>query len=255
MRKILYMFPLLSLPLAFAACSEASPDDFQDITGIYFNNRSSAGALLDSTSITFVYEKDDEVEVPVTVQLLGRAADFARPVSLSVSSDDAVEGTDYVLPGTAEMPAGEYTTSYIVKLKRTAALQKAKKTIILELHANENFALPYTQEVQAGGDTISALRYRIEFSDMFTSAPTAWNEELLGTFTQQKFELVCDVLDIDPADFNDSSAMTLAKQMYVYNEITAYIKTQTEKKSNGEDYDENAFDENGEPLSFRYTSQ
>jgi len=249
------MLALLGLSLAFSACSEVSPVDFQDITGIYFNNRSSAGALLDSVSITFVYEKDDEVDVPVTVQLLGRTADSARPFSLSVSSDDASEGVDYELPSTAEIPAGEYSTSYIVKLKRTAALQKAKKTLTLELHANENFSLPYTQEVQAGGDTISALRYRILFSDMFTSAPTAWNEELLGSFTQQKFELVCDVLDIDPADFNDSSAMTLAKQMYVYNEITAYIKTQTEKKNKGESFDKNAFDENGEPLSFRYVSQ
>lgn len=251
MSKILYILPFLGALLGLSACSEASPDDFQDITGVYFNNRSSAGALLDSTSLTFVYVKDDEVEVPVKVQLLGRAVDYARPFSITVSSDDAVEGVDYELVSSAEMPAGEYYTNYMVKLKRTDALKKAKKTIYLELHANDYFSLPYTSEVQAGGDATSALRYRIVFSDMFTSAPTAWEDDILGTFTQQKFELVCDVLDLNPADFNDSSVMTLALQMYIYSEITAYIKDETAKKNSGQAYNEAAFDDNGEPLSFR----
>ena len=44
-----------------------------------------------------------------------------------------------------------------------------KKTIYMELRANDYFALPVTEEIQAGGDTVSTLRYRIIFSDMSVS--------------------------------------------------------------------------------------
>ena len=87
---------------------------------------------------------------------------------------------------------------------------------------------------------------------MFTKAPAAWEENLVGEFTQQKFELACEVLDIDPADFNDPSVMTLAKMMYISSEMSAYIAGEIEKKENGQEYDADAFDpETGEPLSFR----
>lgn len=245
-----YVFAGVCLAAALFACDEREPAAFDDISGIYFNNRSSSRALLDSVDVTFVYESSDEVEVPVAIQLLGRPTDQARPISIQVTSDDAVQGVDYTLPERAELAAGATSLDYIVTLKRTAALKESKKTIYLEIFANECFALPVTNEIQSSGDTISTLRYRILFSDMFTTAPSAWEEDLLGEFTQQKFELICDVLDIDPADFNDSTVMTLAKQMYIYTEMTAYVAGEVAKKEAGEDYDENAFDENGDPLTF-----
>ena len=86
---------------------------------------------------------------------------------------------------------------------------------------------------------------------MFTYAPVAWEENLLGAFSQQKFELICDVLDVAPADFNDVSVMTFAMQVYISSEMTQYVKEQEEKKNAGEEFDENAFDGNGDPLTFK----
>lgn len=223
---------------------------FMDITGVYFNNMSGRMAVVDSVDVTFVYEATDEVEVPVKVQLVGRTADVDREFGISVTSENAQEGVDYVLPQQAILPAGASSVDYIVKLKRTPALKNEKKMIYLQIHANENFELPVTEIVQVS-DTVSILDYRIYFSDMFTKAPSAWDTNLLGEFTQQKFELICRVLDVNPGDFNDPVLMTLAKQLYICTEMTAYIQGEVAKKNAGEPYDTEVFNpQTGESLKF-----
>ena len=208
-------------------------------------------SVTDSLDLTFVYEAGDEMEVPVKVQLLGRSADQDRPLAVTVSSDNAQEGVDYVLPQQAVMPAGASSVDYVVVLKRTDALKSERKMIHLTLHANEHFDLPVSKMEQIA-DTVSIVDVRIYFSDMFTKAPAAWDENLLGEFTQQKFELICKVLHIDPADFNDPSVITLAKMLYISAEMTAYVTEQKENRNAGQDYDEDAFDpQTGEPLTFR----
>lgn len=241
---------MLSL-LVLAACQERTPEFFQDITGVYFNNTSATMSVTDSLDLTFVYEAGDEMEVPVKVQLLGRSADHARPLAVTVSSDNAWEGVDYVLPQQAVMPAGASSVDYVVVLKRTDALKSERKMIHLTLHANEYFDLPVSKMEQIA-DTVSIVDVRIYFSDMFTKAPAAWDENLLGEFTQQKFELICKVLHIDPADFNDPSVITLAKMLYISAEMTAYVAEQKENRDAGKEYDQDAFDpQTGEPLTFR----
>ena len=241
---------MLSL-LALVACQERTPEFFQDITGVYFNNTSATMSVTDSLDLTFVYEAGGEMEVPVKVQLLGRSADQDRPLAVTVSSDNAQEGVDYVLPQQAVMPAGASSVDYVVVLKRTDALKSERKMIHLTLHANEHFDLPVSKMEQIA-DTVSIVDVRIYFSDMFTKAPAAWDENLLGKFTQQKFELICKVLQINPADFNDPSLITLAKMLYISAEMTAYVTEQKENRNAGQDYDEDAFDpQTGEPLTFR----
>ena len=241
---------MLSL-LALVACQERTPEFFQDITGVYFNNTSATMSVTDSLDLTFVYEAGGEMEVPVKVQLLGRSADQDRPLAVTVSSDNAQEGVDYVLPQQAVMPAGASSVDYVVVLKRTDALKSERKMIHLTLHANEHFDLPVSKMEQIA-DTVSIVDVRIYFSDMFTKAPAAWDENLLGKFTQQKFELICKVLQINPADFNDPSLITLAKMLYISAEMTAYVAEQKENRDAGKDYDKDAFDpKTGEPLTFR----
>jgi hypothetical protein len=168
-----------------------------------------------------------------------------------VSSDNAVEGVDFILPQNPVIPAGAASMDYIVTLKRTEALKSEKKMVCLQIHENDHFALPITEVVQYK-DTVSTLQYRIYFSDMFTKAPAAWDANLVGPFTQQKFELICKVLDIDPGDFNDPSIITLAKLLYISAEMSAYVEGEAEKKAAGLPYDEDAFDKvTGEPLNFR----
>lgn len=244
LRYILLLLPLLM------SCRESRPDFFQDITGVYFNNTSGTMIVSDSIDVTFVYETGNVVEVPVRVQLLGRAVGQDRTLGITVTSENAEEGRDYILPQQAVMPAGASWTDYIIRLNRTEALKSEKKVIAVELHANDYFDLPVSHIIQPG-DTVSTLVFKISFSDMFTKAPAAWDENLVGNFTQQKFELICKVLDIDPEDFNDSGKITLAKLLYISAEMTAYVREQVERKATGQTYDEDAFDrETGEPLTF-----
>lgn len=237
--------------LALTACQERNPELFKDINGIYFNNTSSTMSVTDSLDLTFVYEAGDEMEVPVKVQLLGRSAEYDRPIAVTVYSENAREGVDYILPDQAVMPAGASSVDYLVVLKRTPALKQERKMIHLTLHANEHFDLPVSRMEQIA-DTVSIVDVRIYFSDMFTKAPAAWDKNLLGEFTQQKFELICKVLQIDPDDFNDPAVITLAKMLYISAEMTAYVAEQKENRDAGMEYDRAAFDsQTGEPLTFR----
>ena len=237
--------------LALTACQERNPELFKDINGIYFNNTSSTMSVTDSLDLTFVYEAGDEMEVPVKVQLLGRSAEYDRPIAVTVYSENAHEGVDYILPDQAVMPAGASSVDYIVVLKRTSAIKQERKMIHLTLHANEHFDLPVSRMEQIA-DTVSIVDVRIYFSDMFTKAPAAWDKNLLGEFTQQKFELICKVLQIDPDDFNDPAVITLAKMLYISAEMTAYVAEQKENRDAGMEYDRAAFDsQTGEPLTFR----
>ena len=236
--------------VALGSCSEQTPEVFEDINGVYFNNRTNTNVLQDATNVTFVYQKGDEMQVPVKIQLVGRPSEQAREIALTVTSDDAQEGVDYTLPEKAEMPAGATVFEYVITLKRTAVLKTQLKHIKLSLQPNANFMLPVTQEVMANGDKVTTLAYTIAFSDQFTTAPKAWDKGLLGEFTQQKFELACRVLDLDPADFNDDSKMTLAMQSYVSAQMQLYVRQQQTLRLNGVAYDADAFDAQDNPLQF-----
>lgn len=252
--KMTYGAAFAAMLLSVLSCEERHPDNFADIDSIYFNNRGTGNVLIDSTDVTFVYEPLDEVEmeVPVTVQLLGRAAGHDRQVTVTVSSDNAVEGVDYRIPAPEDtfLPAGEYSFDYVVTLLRTDALESGKKSLTLELHENEDFTLALT-ELEQTSDTASTVRFTIGFSDMFTTAPEAWEEDILGEFSQAKFDLICKVLSIDPDDFNDVSVMTLPKQMYILEEIKSYIDDESAKMSAGQEFDEDILDpETGNPIKF-----
>ena len=96
----------------WSACDERTPDLYSAPDGIYFNNRTSGSVLVDTTTLTFVYEPDETMylDVPVVIQTIGRQADIDRPVNHKVWSDNAEEGVDYELLTPAVVPA--HTTRF-----------------------------------------------------------------------------------------------------------------------------------------------
>lgn len=221
----------LLLGLCLAGCKESLPDNFGAIEGIYFYNQLTDRTVVDSAAYTFIYEDADVLEVPVRLQLVGRAAAQPRAVDVRVTSQDAEEGTDYTLGGEAVLPAGSVSFDYVVTLKRTDILKEKTKNLLLELRANENFIIPFTSQVQSGGDTVSAVTFKINFSDQFTAPPAGWRSLFVGPFSQQKFELICDVMEIPRADFNEVGKITNAKWLYIESRMINYVRDQEKLKA------------------------
>lgn len=238
------------LTLLASACQESLPRHFERIEGVYFNNQQNNGMIADTASYTFIYEDRDVLEVPVRIQLLGRTSPSPRPVNLNISSPDATEGVDYTVSEEAVLPAEATYFDFPVTLYRTEALKTETKRLIVELAANDDFCIPFTEQVQSGGDTVSTVRYTIYFSDQFTAPPAGWRSLFVGEFSQQKFELICDVMQIARADFNEEGKISSAKWMYIQSKMVTYVDDQVRLREAGQPYDERAFDSAGNPLSF-----
>ena len=69
----------------WSACDERTPDLYSAPDGIYFNNRTSGSVLVDTTTLTFVYEPDETMylDVPVVMQTIGRLTSIVRSISRS----------------------------------------------------------------------------------------------------------------------------------------------------------------------------
>ena len=89
---------VLSVILILFSCQERNPGHFIDLSGVYFNNTTGMMTVTDSTDLTFVYEAEDELDVPVKVQLIGRPAGYDRSLEIRMYSENAQEGVDYILP-------------------------------------------------------------------------------------------------------------------------------------------------------------
>lgn len=249
-KHILTTSLVIASALLASSCKESTPGYFDDITGVYFDNRTAVGVLTDSVSVTFAYEKENFMDVPVKIRLVGRPVGYDRPINVTVASDNAQEGRDFNLPEKLVLPSGKVETDYVIRLNKTKELNDAEKSITLMLHSNTDFDLPFPGEKNPAGEMITALEFRVFFSNIFNKAPAAWETNILGPFSREKFELACKKLDIDPADFNDPTKMTLPRSMFVSKEMNNYVKEQIENKKAGRPYDKEAFDSKGQPLNF-----
>lgn len=247
MKRILFILTSL---LALASCREVLPKHFDDITGVYFSNYASAGMLSDRKEFTFAYVDGDSAEVPVSIQLLGRTSENDRTIALEAVSSDAVQGTDYEIPSAAILPAGSSTLSYNVILHRTPGLKTDTRTLVLRLKENADFIVPFTFQTTTGGTTVSADTYTIVFNDQFTVAPEGWSTLFVGAFSQQKFELICDVCGLSRAEFTVKGGISSARWMYIQTVMLRYVLDQETLRNAGESYDERAFDDEGNPLRF-----
>lgn len=214
------------------ACDERVPDLYSAPDGIYFNNRGAGNRLMDTTSVTFVYEPDSvlTVDVPVAVQSIGRQSAQDRPVSIRVWSDDAVEGVDYELPVPAVLPANTSSFSYIVRLIKTPAISTEQKSIYLEISANEYFQTFLTQEETGDSEHPYAdrLRYRIDFSNFYSTPPAGWLPEYVGEFSERKLRLLWKLFDdvVDREDYNVAGAIPFNRWIYMQREVDNYLFTQ-----------------------------
>lgn len=216
----------------FEACDERTPDLYSAPDGIYFNNRTATNVLLDTTAVTFVYEADDvdTIDIPVKVQSIGRQTEFDRPVNIRVYSENAVEGVDYELATPAALPAHASSFDYVVRLIRTDAIRSEIKSVYLELSANDYFTT-FLEQYATGEELrpyAEMLKYRIDFSDFYSTAPAGWRAEYVGEFSERKLRLLWKLFDdvVDRSAYNVAGGIPFNRWVYMQREVENYLYTQ-----------------------------
>lgn len=232
MNKIRTVLTIAVAACALWGCDEREPELYSAPDGIYFNNRTASDRLLDTATVTFVYEPDETayLDVPVIVQTVGRQSEKDRPVNLRVWSDNAVEGVDYELPVPAVMPAGASSFSFVVRLLKTEALRTETKSVYLELSANEYFST-FLEREPTGDEShpyAGMLEYRIDFSNYYSTPPAGWLPEYVGEFSERKLRLLWKLFDdiIPRENYNVAGAIPFNQWIYMQREVDNYLFTQ-----------------------------
>lgn len=147
------------------------------------------GAGADSMSYNFVYGGIDatQYDVEMKVVVMGETADRDRTVNLEIIADrTTASASQYIIPATVTVPAGEYETTFNVTLKRTADLEQKAVRLRFGVAASDDFQPGTTEDAS----------FLIIWNDM-VGKPLYWDDELnnfFGTYSDAKFRFMIDVL-------------------------------------------------------------
>lgn len=209
------IFMLLVLLVAGYGC-ESEYEDYSGTDAIYMNETT------DTTRFSFTYVDVDRQVQEIKIKTIGQVYDFDRTVNLRITPVNAVEGVDFEpLAEQYVVKAGENSLVVPIVMIRTGALQKEEKVIDMELLENEYFKTYYDY---GSGDRVTwvktnRLKQTLIFSEFMNQRPATWDPYVLGTFSQKKFNLICNEMGIAREKFLDSKYMS-----YRTNYIASYMK-------------------------------
>lgn len=209
------IFMLLVLLVAGYGC-ESEYEDYSGTDAIYMNETT------DTTRFSFTYVDVDRQVQEIKIKTIGQVYDYDRTVNLKIIPVNAVEGVDFEpLAEQYVVKAGENSLVVPIVMIRTGALQKEEKVIDMELLENEYFKTYYDY---GSGDRVTwvktnRLKQTLIFSEFMNQRPATWDPYVLGTFSQKKFNLICNEMGIAREKFLDSKFMS-----YRTNYIASYMK-------------------------------
>lgn len=209
------IFMLLVLLVAGYGC-ESEYEDYSGTDTIYMNETT------DTTRFSFTYVDVDRQVQEIKIKTIGQVYDYDRAVNLKITPVNAVEGVDFEpLADQYVVKAGENSLVVPIVMIRTGALQKEEKVIDMELLENEHFKTYYDY---GSGDRVTwvktnRLKQTLIFSEFMNQRPATWDPYVLGTFSQKKFNLICNEMGIAREKFLDSKFMS-----YRTNYIASYMK-------------------------------
>lgn len=209
------IFMLLVLLVAGYGC-ESEYEDYSGTDAIYMNETT------DTTRFSFTYVDVDRQVQEIKIKTIGQVYDYDRAVNLRITPVNAVEGVDFeLLADQYVVKAGENSLVVPIVMIRTGALQKEEKVIDMELLENEHFKTYYDY---GSGDRVTwvktnRLKQTLIFSEFMNQRPATWDPYVLGTFSQKKFNLICNEMGIAREKFLDSKFMS-----YRTNYIASYMK-------------------------------
>ena len=254
-----YIF-LLSVVLSFLGC-EKEMMDYEGKDGVYFAVQQAPPSLygnpevwayMDTTLIPFSLLLENDSTVMLKVRVMGNVVDHDRYFTLSVvdSLTTATEGEDYApLETRYVIPAGERDGYVSFTGFRQAKMLDSTYYVALQLEENEYFSLPmdlwrpleysdYTDEIQ------NVIRHVVGLTDE-VFLPKAWTKNYFGPYSKKKVKLLCEMFDLQMADFDDVIKMDMERQRTYAQGLDKYLK---EMEAKGETVYEDEKDKDGNPV-------
>ena len=206
----IFVFLLLS-----AACKEEI-DIYKGESGIYF---STQNIMLDTIFVPWGL-KDSEIteqEYTLKVCLFGEVAPYDRKFSVRVTADAsdslaAEEGVDFrALAEEYVMPANQAEASIAITLLRRPGLSEKARRFTVNLQESDDLKFLYSREISLDStELVGDVRVRrldlqrTIYMDERFQVPNWWpicGRNYFGTYSSKKMILICDVMNIDRADF------------------------------------------------------
>lgn len=246
MKKTFILFSLLGL-LLFAACTKDLMT-YSGKEGVYFgvqwgpsHGDSTVWAYQQYTPIEFIKIPSASTTISLRVMVTGESKDYDRTFGIRVNLDSssAVEGLDFdKLKDHYSIPAGRLFTDIPITLKRTAELQKTTKILGINLIASNDLSLsvptwyPIKPHWSSSRNPIfDATYHRIELSDYPVKPQTWMGQEnngvesgFLGVFTAKKFNLICDLMNLEYEDFETTETMPTVRVGVINQVMRTYLE-------------------------------
>ena len=190
MKKEITCILLLTLVLAFVACSPDEPTLFKEPDAVYFSTPSDSMAY---TFAKYPTRTVDTLKIPVAVLGSPVASDREILVETLAGSDiNAKEGVHYKLLPPYKMPANTVSTIIPIVIYRTGDLDSVSATMKFALKENVSFTLGITSKTS------------IKIKTGFLQKPATWGEfggsqwagygPNMGTWTKTKYKMILEAL-------------------------------------------------------------
>lgn len=231
----------------FSSCSKELMT-YSGNEGVYFgvqwgpsHGDSTVWAYQQYTPIEFFKIPETSTTVSLRVMITGEAKDYDRTFGIKVNRDSstAIEGINFVkLQDNYSIAAGKLYTDIPVTLLRTTELQKTTKVLGINLVPSTDLSLsiptwyPIKPHWSSSRNPIfDATYHRIELSD-FPIKPSTWlgqenngvESGFLGVFTTKKFNLICELMDLEYEDFETSATMPTVRVGVINQVLRTYLE-------------------------------
>ena len=179
---------LCGVAAAFTACSKDEDFYYQDEPRVRLVGEKMWAAGTDSVTFSFVafpasfVEKDINVEA----QIMGDVADHDRTVNLAVEqSMTTASASQYSVPETVVVPAGQTKGTFSVKLRRDASLQQKSVRLFLKVVPSGDFKPGVNEE-----------NHIVFIWTDVLSKPNNWAdlEPFFGTYSNVKYRFMLEHL-------------------------------------------------------------
>lgn len=261
MKFILKIGLLLFLPLLVWNC-DSEMMDYEGKDGVYFMMQTPPQSgygeqerweYVDTTLINFSSVMGNDTVLPIRIRVMGNVTDYDRSVSFRIVSQESTvkEGEDYEgFNQNPLIPAHERQVEIPCRFIKTEKLAKEKLTLsmVLELQANNDFALPLPWWQPFGDiygsrtDSVNVIRHVILISNE-VRIPGWWPVECWGNWSIKKFEIMCELFHMTWEDFNKMNRGDEVRARIMGQNLDKYLK---EREKDGKTIYEDEPDENGD---------